>query len=192
VDAAAWDERYRATPLVWGAEPNRWVASALASLSPGRALDLACGEGRNAIWLAGRGWAVTAVDFSAVAIEKGRAVAPAVDWVCADAVSYAPERPVDLVVICYLQLPADQRRRAVQSALSALRPGGTLFVVGHDTRNLTEGTGGPQDAAVLFTPDDIVADAGPALRVIRAESVLRPVDGADRAAIDALVLGVRV
>src|SRR4051794_41852696 len=75
MDAAAWDERYAATGLVWSAEPNRFVVAEMADLRPGRALDLAAGEGRNAIWLAVRGWRVTAVDFSAVAIDKGRRLA---------------------------------------------------------------------------------------------------------------------
>ena len=190
MDAAGWDERYRATSLVWGAEPNRWVAAHLSELIPGRALDLACGEGRNALWLASRGWSVIAVDFSSVAIEKARALSADVDWVCADALTYVPPAPVDLTVLCYLQLAADERRRAVQRAVQALRPGGTLFVVGHDSRNLHEGTGGPQDPAVLFTAADIADDAGPAIEVVHAESVLRPVEGADRPAIDALLLGV--
>jgi SAM-dependent methyltransferase len=191
MDAAEWDERYRSMPLVWGASPNRWVASCLSDLPAGRALDLACGEGRNAVWLASRGWTVTAVDFSSVAIEKGRALAPEVEWVCADVLDYAPSAPVDLALLCYLQLSAEQRRRAVRRAAQALRPGGTLFVVGHHSRNLHEGTGGPQAASVLFTAADIADDAGPTIEVMRADSVLRPVEGADRPAIDALFVGVR-
>src|SRR5207244_12631949 len=74
MDATAWDERYRSAELVWGVRPNRWVERELADLPPGRALDLACGEGRNALWLAARGWQVTAVDFSAVALDKARAL----------------------------------------------------------------------------------------------------------------------
>ena len=80
MDAAAWDERYAATALVWSAGPNQFVESELASLPPGRALDLACGEGRNARWLAERGWQVTAIDWSEVAVDKGRQVNDAVDW----------------------------------------------------------------------------------------------------------------
>ena len=77
MDSEAWDERYAATELVWSAEPNQFVAAECADLAPGRAVDLAAGEGRNAIWLAGRGWAVTAVDFSSVALERGRRLAAA-------------------------------------------------------------------------------------------------------------------
>ena len=194
MDAAAWDERYRSAELVWGARPNRWVEQELADLSPGTAIDLACGEGRNALWLAERGWQVIAVDFSAAALETGRRLESAlathhpIEWVCADATTYRPAEPVDLVVVCYLQLPAEPRRAAMRSAASALAPGGTLFVVGHDSTNIAEGTGGPQDPAVLFTAADLADDLeGTDLAIDRAEPVLRPVDGADRPAVDALL-----
>src|SRR4051812_9854296 len=96
MDAAAWDERYAAAELGWSASPNRFVAAELADLSPGRALDLAAGEGRNALWLAERGWQVTAVDFSRVGLEKARALQRRhprgaqlqVEWVHADVLTY--------------------------------------------------------------------------------------------------------
>ena len=198
MDAATWDERYRASPSVWGAEPNRWVAEQLADLPPGTAIDLACGEGRNAVWLAGRGWRVYAVDFSSVAIEKGRELerrqppAIAIDWLAADVTEFAPPEPVDLALICYLQVSAAARRTAVRAAAESLAPGGTLLVIGHDSRNLTAGTGGPQEPAVLFTAADVLDDlAGLELRVEQAGEVLRPVAGAERPAIDALVRVVR-
>jgi SAM-dependent methyltransferase len=198
MDAAGWDERYRASASVWGAEPNRWVAQEVTDLAPGVALDLACGEGRNAVWLAGRGWQVHAVDFSRVGLQKGADLErrtlekPSIHWVEADATSYAAPEPVDLALLCYLQLAAAGRRAAVRAAAAALKPGGTLLVIGHDSRNLTDGTGGPQDADVLFTADDVKADlAGTDLRVERAGEVLRPVDGAQRPAIDALLRAVR-
>ena len=72
MDAEGWDERYAGSELVWSAEPNRFVAEVCAELSPGRALDLAAGEGRNAIWLASRGWTVTAADFSQAGLDKGK------------------------------------------------------------------------------------------------------------------------
>ena len=194
MDAAGWDERYRSAELVWGARPNRWVEQELADLSPGTAIDLACGEGRNALWLAGLGWNVTAVDFSAAALETGRRLETAattmhpIDWVCADATTYESARPVDLVVVCYLHLLADMRRSALLRAAAALASGATLFVVGHDTTNIGAGTGGPQDPAVLFSAADLVDDLdGTDLVIDRAEAVLRPVEGADRDAIDALL-----
>src|SRR3954469_9993816 len=74
MDARAWDERYAASELIWSATPNRFVQADLPSLPPGRAVDLAAGEGRNALWLADRGWHVTAVAFSRVHLDKGRAL----------------------------------------------------------------------------------------------------------------------
>jgi SAM-dependent methyltransferase len=194
VDASTWDERYASADLVWGVRPNRWVEQELADLPPGRALDLACGEGRNALWLAGLGWRVTAVDFSSVALEKGRQleqsidVTTPVDWECADATTYSSPQPVDLAVICYLQVVSTDRRRAMRGAAEALASGGTLLVVGHDSTNLTDGTGGPQDPSVLFTAADLAADLdGCGLEIDAAKAILRPVDGAPRPAIDALL-----
>jgi SAM-dependent methyltransferase len=191
MDASGWDERYRSAELVWGVAPNRWVEQEVADLAPGRALDLACGEGRNALWLAGRGWRVTAVDFSAVALEKARRLqegaAAEVDWQCADVVEYRSDREVDLALLCYLQLPAAQRRTAVRHAAASLAAGGVLLVIGHDSANLADGWGGPQDPSVLFTAADVAEDVdGMGLIVERADAVRRPVDGAPRPAIDAL------
>lgn len=191
-DASYWDDRYREHTSVWGAAPNRWVEREVADRPPGRALDLACGEGRNAIWLARLGWRVTAVDISSVALAKGAAVEPAVDWIEADATTYETTEPVDLALLCYLQLPADARRAAVRNAAASLAPGGTLLMIGHDSRNLHDGTGGPQDPSVLFTAADVTKDLdGTGLRIEKATEELRPVDGAERPAIDALLRAVR-
>ena len=209
MDARAWDERYAAADLVWSATPNQFVAEEVAALPAGRALDLAAGEGRNAIWMAARGWQVVAVDFSRVGIEKGRALEQRqrsasgpgrVDWVVADALSHdpGPER-FDLALVAYLQLVADERRTAVRRAFGALRVGGTLLVVAHDSTNLTEGTGGPQDPAVLYTAEEVLADLdGERFDVERAERVTRAVGATDdhrgeesRVAYDCLVRLVR-
>lgn len=185
MDASSWDERYAASELVWSREPNQLVAE-LADLTPGTAVDLGAGEGRNAIWLASRGWSATAVDFSQVALDKGARLAAEagieVTWVCADATTWRAPEPVDLVVVAYLQLPAPERRRAVRGACTMLRPGGTLFLVAHDSTNLAEGTGGPQDPAVLMTADDVLADlAGLDVDVVRAGRVAREVRSSDPA-----------
>lgn len=197
--SADWDERYRAKELVWGVGPNRWVAQEVADVVPGRALDLACGEGRNALWLAARGWQVTGVEFSPVALEKARALEAAhpgalpVSWVLDDATTYRAQVAVNLALLCYLQLPSDERRAAVRSAAAALAPGGTLLVIAHDSRNIADGTGGPQYPAVLYTASDVASDLdGMGLDIERAEEVFRPVAEADRPAIDCLLRARRI
>lgn len=193
MDAAAWDERYAAAELVWSAGPNQFVAQELADLPPGRALDLACGEGRNARWLAERGWQVTAMDFSNVAVEKGRSLYDAVDWVVGDVLTAKLPQHLDLVVIAYLQITAEERSVVMRRAFDCLTHGGTLLVVAHDSTNLEEGTGGPQDASVLYTAEDVLDDlAGLSFEVVRAERVARSVVGTEgpdhtRTAWDALL-----
>jgi len=186
-----WNRKYAEKEQLWAAEPNRTFAEEAAGLTPGRGLDLACGEGRHAVWLARLGWRVTAVDFSEVAIEKGRARAAReeveIDFRSDDLLDFEPEQHVfDLVLVLFLQLPADERRLVLGRATTALAPGGTFLLVGHHLENLTEGAGGPSDPGVLYTPDDIVADLA-GLDIQKAERVLRNVVDADRPAIDALV-----
>ena len=152
--------------MVWTTRPNQFVAAELADLPPGRALDLAAGEGRNTVWLAERGWQVTAVDFSRVGLEKGRKLSAArgvdearVDWIVADLRDFEPDRAFyHLVLIAYLQVSPELRATVMARAAAALAPGGTAFVVGHDLTNLTEGTGGPQDPDVLYTPEAVRPD----------------------------------
>jgi len=197
MDSAEWDRRYGVSELLWTGEPNRFLVSEAAGLGPGRALDLACGEGRNAVWLARQGWQVTAVDFSAVALEKARRLAEAngvtAEWVIADLLEYRPEeRTFDLVILFYLQVPESQRREIVRAAANAVASGGTFLLVAHDSSNLEHGHGGPQEPAVLYTADDVVLDLGD-LQIERAECVERPVQTADgeRIALDALVRASR-
>jgi SAM-dependent methyltransferase len=197
VNREHWDERYGTEELIWKAEPNRFLVEELDALPPGRALDVACGEGRNAVWLASKGWRVTGVDFSRAGLAKAKQLATdrgvEVTWVEADVVEWQPPMAsFDLVVVMYLHLPAEQRRRALAHTAAALAPGGVLLVVGHDTSNLLKGTGGPQDPAVLFGPDEIVQDLS-GLQIERAEQVKRTVvtDAGEATAIDALVRAVR-
>lgn len=179
MDAQQWDDRYRSKELVWGAGPNRFLPEQVEGLSPGTALDLACGEGRNAIWLAEQGWKATGIDFSGVALDKARRLAAerqvTVEWQQADLAAWEPAASYDLVVVMYLQLPAAARRRALSAAARAVAPGGTLLVVGHALANLTDGHGGPQDPAFLYSPDDVVADLDGTLQVQQATEVKRPV-----------------
>jgi SAM-dependent methyltransferase len=193
--SADWNERYKQTPSPWGTDANVFVADVFSGREPGRALDLACGEGRNALWLAGRGWRVTAVDFSGAALARARAQAGArsvtVDWVEADLTRYRPEPGAfDAVVIAYLQLPESSLTPILRSAADALAPGGTLLVVGHDATNPAEGVGGPQDPAILYTAQSLVA-AVPSLHIERAGRAERAVAGADRPALDALLVATR-
>jgi len=204
VDSTDWDKRYAAAELVWSAGPNVWVETMTAELPPGRALDLAAGECRNALWLVERGWTVTAVDFSAVALDRARRLADerlgdradALTTVRADVVTWTPE-PLgfDLVLVVYLHLPSAERAAVLGSAAQAVAAGGTLLVVGHDLANLSGGVGGPQDPTVLCRPADVAAEVEPAgLQVQRADTVRRPVlqeDGSTRDALDLLVLATR-
>jgi SAM-dependent methyltransferase len=199
VDAAGWDARYADRDLVWSATPNRTVAAEVEGLPPGRALDLAAGEGRNAIWLAEQGWHVTALDFSPIGADKGRQLAAArgvaVEWVVADATTWdPPERGFDLVVVAYLQLPEGERRAAHRRAARAVAPGGRFLLVAHDRDNLAEGYGGPPDDRVLMTADDVVGDLdGSGLEVVTAERIERHVetDEGPRTALDCLVVATR-
>lgn len=192
----AWDERYSDSDLVWSAAPNPFLAEEVAGLSPGRALDLGAGEGRNAIWLAELGWDVTAVDFSDVAIGKARAIAEARGvrgtWVVEDLLSYHPQ-PLgfDLVILMYIHLQPQEWSRVLKSAAAGVGPGGTLLVIGHDSADIAYGVGGPQDPSVLYSAQDVVG-AIEGFEIVRAGQVIRPVmtDAGELNAIDILVRAV--
>lgn len=165
MDARDWDERYAAHDLVWSAEPNQFVAELVGALPPGRAIDVAAGEGRNAIWMVEQGWTVTAADYSDVAIQRARALADkrlgdrasSLTTVVADATAPLPGGPgaYDLALFSYLQLPASMLRDALAAGIDAVRPGGHVVVVAHAGRNLEHGYGGPSDRAVLYDPEEV-------------------------------------
>ncbi len=193
MDRAGWDRRYAGGELVWTADANRFLVEEVDGLAPGRALDLACGEGRNAVWLAERGWQATGVDFSQVGLDKAARLAASrsveVTWERADLLAYEPPAGAfELVVVLYLHLPDRDMRAILGRAAGAVAPGGTVLVVGHDPTNIEHGHGGPQDPAILMAPDAIAAALGE-LQIARAERVRRPVPaaGEDVEAIDALV-----
>ena len=190
-----WNRKHGEGGLLFGAEPNRFLVDEVGDLEPGRALDVACGSGRNAVWLAFRGWRVTGVDFAGVALEQARGLAAErgveVDWVEADLLGWRPfDAAFDLIIVLYLQLPAEQFAAVLRRAIGGLAPGGTLLVVGHHSDNLEHGSGGPKDPGVLFTPEQ-VAESLAGLRIEKADAVLRPVEG-ERDAIDALVRARRL
>ena len=207
MDSSEWDERYAGSDLVWSAGPNQWVEAAAGHLRPGRALDVAAGEGRNAIWLAERGWDVVATDFSPVAVDRMRALAARrlgddvgrLTARVSDATHAHPEQHAafDLVIVSYLQLVPGERSLALAEAARAVAPGGVLVVTAHDSRNLAEGYGGPQHPDVLYGPEDVVADIGASgLVAQRAETVVREVrvagdGGSTHYALDVLVTARR-
>ncbi|MDH6677263.1 2-polyprenyl-3-methyl-5-hydroxy-6-metoxy-1,4-benzoquinol methylase [Rhodococcus sp. LBL1] len=200
MDAQDWDARYSQTDMVWGTPPNPVVVEFATSLPPGRALDLACGEGRHALWLATRGWRTTGVDFSSVAIEKARRVATQAPRSVRDRLDYvvddvtAPDALTDpsgydLVLMIFVHLERTQRRELVSRIIDSLKPEGILMILGHDTVNLTEGIGGPPDPEILYTPEDLKDDLNGRLDVTVAERRYRDVEGGT--AIDALMVARR-
>ncbi|MCU0266627.1 MAG: class I SAM-dependent methyltransferase [Actinomycetia bacterium] len=202
MDHHDWNARYASREMVWSVGPNQFVAQVVAPLPAGRALDLAAGEGRNALWLAERGWRVTAVDFSEVALGRAGGLAAerldrpdALELVPADLAEYLPPAAAfDLVLVVYLQVPAELRRTVLRRAADAVAPGGRLVVVTHDPDNLTRGYGGPGDPDVLYSAADVAADvADCGLTVLRAEQVTRdvPTDAGSRTAVDALFVARR-
>ena len=205
-DADSWNQRYSAAELVWTAQPNQTLVAEVdrlvqAGFTPDTALDWACGEGRNALWLASLGLEVTGVDFAQAGLDKGRTLAEqhgvAVTWVCAEVTEWQPPDTWDLVVVIFLHLPEPQRSAAFRTAAAAVAPGGRLIVLGHDTDNLAKGVGGPQDTSLLYHASDIgsAVETVPGIRVLRSEQVLRPVvgngDTETRNAIDCLLVAER-
>ena len=197
MDARDWDRRWTDKLLHAHGEPSSVVLDALDGLAPGRALDLGCGNGRHAMWLAERGWRVTAVDFSTEALRQAReraaAIGVEVDWVEADLAAYEPDRQAfDLVLVAYLHVPGASAPVHARAA-AAVASGGTLLLVGHDVDNVGTGAPGPTNPSLLYTPADIVAEL-PDLEIERAEQVRRPTeleDGTPVEAVDALVLATR-
>ena len=136
--ADEWDTRYSERDrAMWSGRPNGRLVAEVADLAPGRALDVGCGEGADAVWLARGGWTVTAVDISDVALGRAREAAEragvAVEWVCGDALlAPFPARSFDLVSMQYPALPKDAGEAAVRTLLDTVRPGGLLLAVYHD------------------------------------------------------------
>jgi 2-polyprenyl-3-methyl-5-hydroxy-6-metoxy-1,4-benzoquinol methylase len=196
MDPTAWDERYASKDYLWTVEPNGFVQQHVAQLTPGTAIDLAAGEGRNAVWLAGQGWQVTAVDFSPVGLDKARRLAADhdvdVEWVEADVTAYQPSETFDLVLVAYLQLSTPQRVEVLRRAAGWVAHGGTMLVVAHDRSNVTEGHGGPPSPEVCYDVDETVA-ALEGLTPSVAEVARRPVqiDEGERVALDTVVVATR-
>ncbi|MFJ3700294.1 MULTISPECIES: cyclopropane-fatty-acyl-phospholipid synthase family protein [Streptomyces] len=137
-DAEMWDDRYRESDRIWSGNPNVILVREMEGLTPGRALDLGCGEGADAVWLARFGWKVTATDISRVALERAAVhaadagVADRIDWQWHDLGASFPEGEYDLVSAQFLHSMGDlPRERILRQAASVVAPGGVLLVVGH-------------------------------------------------------------
>ena len=182
MDAAGWDARYAAEERVFSAEPNPAVAELAGELPAGRALDLAAGEGRHALWLARRGWRVTAVDFSAVGLEKGRRWAEqdglTVEWVLYDVIAYRPEPGAfDLVLVAQFHPDPPDRERFFARVAEALAPGGHLLAIGRHADDIgRDGGRGPRDAERRYTPALLRAALPPALTPLVVEARTRAIE----------------
>lgn len=170
-DRAFWDERYSSARSLWSGKPNPYLVAEAEGLTPGTALDAGAGEGADTIWLALRGWRVTAVDVSGVALDRaaahaakeGEDVAARIQWQREDLLEWQPpERAYDLVTAQYMHLPPDSRRAVYARLAAAVADGGTLLIVGHHPSDMGTTMPRPQQPELFFTGDDLAADLGSA------------------------------
>lgn len=190
----AWDKRYQTAEMVWSLEPNQFV-SEYFDLPVGNMVDVAGGEGRNALAFAKRGWRVENVEFSAVALEKfeARAIRDGVEGLCHSTLSDAQtakfQLEPSLVIMAYLQLPWQDLELALDNALSQLSSG-SFFGVFHARRNLLEGYGGPQSIDLLPSIEQFSNWADKSSLDAKIEERLREVETPDgtKVAIDLTVL----
>lgn len=188
-----WDRRWQERSHHCHDDPVDVLVAEVGDLAPGRALDIGCGAGRAAVWLAERGWRVTGVDYSEVALGLARERRPDLDWVLADLREYEPEPAAfDVVLVLYVHLPSVERRQLLARAAAALVPGGTLLVLGHAVENLGTGAPGPSDPDVLYAAEEVAAEL-PGLEAVKAERLTRRVatETGEAEAVDALVVALR-
>ena len=164
MDEVFWDERYLSSSTLWSRNPNPQLVTEAADLVPGTALDVGCGEGADAIWLAEHGWTVTAVDLSSVALERGASqalergadIARRITWLHADLTEWVPPSAFyDLVSAQFVHLPRDQREVIHRRLAEAVTPGGTLLVVGHHPSDLHSTVPRPRAPELFFTASDV-------------------------------------
>jgi SAM-dependent methyltransferase len=168
--AAFWDERYRSNSSVWSGDPNPQLVAEVSALRAGHALDVGSGEGADAIWLARRGWRVTAVDISTVALQRsasiaedaGDDVAGRIEWRQADITEWVPDEAYDLVSVQFMQLPKVVRDPAFRRLAASVAPDGTLLVVGHHPSDLETSVRRPRGTDLLYPADDVAALLEPA------------------------------
>jgi SAM-dependent methyltransferase len=174
--ARFWDERYGSANRIWSGDPNPQLVRETSDLEPGTALDAGCGEGADAQWLAGRGWQVTAMDVSAVALDRGAAhtapdIADRITWERADLTTWAPDRTYDLVNAQFMQFPSALRQQVFARLAAAVSPGGTLLIVGHHPSDLQTTMPRPPEPDLFFTAEELAESLDPdTWDVIVAES----------------------
>ncbi len=166
-DEDFWEHRYRSHEAVWSGRANPQLVAEVNDVAPGRALDAGCGEGADALWLASRGWQVTAADISATAVQRGAAqsarsgveMAERVKWVHADLIEWSPpEGSFDLVSVQYMHAPSTQRVAMFARLAAAVAPGGTLLIVGHHPDDLRTTIPRPPMPDLFYTAESL-ADA---------------------------------
>lgn len=157
-----WNRRYSTDEFIFTKVENRFVKELCQGLTPGKAIDVGGGEGRNTVWLASLGWQVENIDISEVGLQKSRELAKefGVDNLCVETIGGATDfvsklAPVDLAVIAYLQIPQPQLVAAVAHCAEMLNTGGNLCGVWHSRNNLEEGFGGPQNPELLPTVEEL-------------------------------------
>ncbi|MEJ8280782.1 class I SAM-dependent methyltransferase [Pseudonocardia spirodelae] len=191
--AEFWDAHYAGRPQVWSGRVNPVLAEQVADLAPGRALDVGCGEGGDAVWLAGRGWRVDAVDVSAVALDRARGAAEAAgvaERITLRAADLRTDPPppssYDLVSAQFLHLPPDVRRPLYAALAEAVAPGGTLLLVLHHRRDLDAGIPRPPEPEVFPDERELAAELDPAgWEVLVARARPRPATLPDGTAVTA-------
>ncbi|SDY56426.1 Methyltransferase domain-containing protein [Modestobacter sp. DSM 44400] len=183
----AYEDRYRSSAALWSGRPNAQLVAEAADLAPGTALDVGCGEGADALWLAERGWRVTGVDFADTALaraagyaeERGPEVAARVCWEQADLTAWTPPASAfDLVSAHFFHLPGDQRRGVFGRLADAVAPGGTLLIVGHSAMDLHASMHRPDIPGMFWTAEEI-ADSLDADRWNMLVAEARPRPGRD-------------
>ena len=196
-----WDEKYAAQDRVWSGKPNQRLVDYAAVLPPGIALDVGCGEGADAVWLAERGWRVTGADLSAVAIERARThageagVADRTTWLQHDLLGDdALPGGVDLVSAMYIHVPEDAFDRVYTRIADAVRPGGTLLVAGHHPGERKSDLRSAALSHLLFAPERVTAVLPKGWVVEVSDTRRRDVhnhEGQPRVAIDSVVVARR-
>ncbi|NUT24309.1 MAG: methyltransferase domain-containing protein [Hamadaea sp.] len=158
--AAYWDERYGSADRVWSGNPNPRLVTVAGDLTPGTALDVGCGEGADVIWLAARGWQVTGVDVSEVALKRaaeaaGSELADRITWQQADILTWTPEKAYDLVTAHFIHLPRPELTALHRRLADAVKPGGTLLIVGHHPLDIEAIERPKHVAALMLTAEDM-------------------------------------